>query len=57
MCRNEKRRFAPGVIKSPPGWLRFTVDVKPGRNVIFDSYRNNRRKGFRTKLIVEAPAQ
>lgn len=30
-----------------------TVDLKPGKYVIFDSYKKNRNKGFETKLTVE----
>ncbi len=32
-----------------------TLDLEPGRYVLFDSYRDNRRKGFRSKVIVTAP--
>lgn len=41
-----------GAAVNPGHRTSLTVDVKPGRYVIFDSYRNNRRKGFRSKLIV-----
>ncbi|MBI4898452.1 MAG: hypothetical protein HY827_08835 [Actinobacteria bacterium] len=32
------------------------LDLAPGRYVLFDSYRDNRRKGFRSKVIV-TPSQ
>lgn len=31
-----------------------TVDVKAGKYVIFDSYKDNRKKGFKTKLTVKS---
>lgn len=30
-----------------------TVDVKTGKYVIFDSYKNNRGKGYKTTLVVK----
>lgn len=42
-----------GAVVGPDRKTSITLDVEPGRYVVYDSYKNNRRKGFRTKLIVE----
>ena len=42
-----------GAAVKPGRKTSLTVDLAPGRYVVYDSYRKNRRKGFRTKVIVE----
>lgn len=42
-----------GAAVKPGSETSLTIDVEPGRYVIYDSYKKNRRKGFRTKVIVE----
>lgn len=42
-----------GAWVKPGRTTAITIDLGPGRYVVYDSYKKNRRKGFRTKLIVE----
>ena len=42
-----------GASVKPGRMTSITIDLEPGRYVIYDSYKKNRSKGFRTKLIVE----
>lgn len=42
-----------GATVKPGRKTSVTLDVKPGRYVVYDSYKDNRRQGFRTKVIVE----
>lgn len=42
-----------GAVVKPGRMTSLTIDLEPGRYVVYDSYKKNRRKGFRTKVIVE----
>lgn len=49
----EQLKDVDGAAVKPGRSTSLTVDLKPGDYEIYDSYKNNREKGYTTKLKVE----